>query len=67
MTWVTSADGQQAVASTARTPALQTVKSPVAASNLMPKGVTLLAGSKTQDFYNNASQYLSMLEERWPS
>ena len=30
-------------------------------------GVTLLAGSKTQDFYNNASQYLSILEERWPS
>ena len=67
MTWVTSADGQKAVASTSRTPALQTIKSPVAASSLLPAGVTLLAGSKTQDFYNNASQYLGILEQRWPS
>jgi iron(III) transport system substrate-binding protein len=66
LNWVMSQDGQKAMASTGRSPALD-IDVPSAVENIVPAGTSFLPQSQLSGFYNNVSDYLGTLSKLWPS
>ena len=66
MNWALSEDGQKAFAATGRSPALQTIDSPISVTSLLPPETKLLSGAELQDFYASTGEYLSILGAKWP-
>jgi ABC-type Fe3+ transport system substrate-binding protein len=64
--WSMGEAGQQAVASTLRSPVLD-IDSPVTLSRLLPAGTTIMPASQLADFYNDPAQVLGKLNQLWPS
>ena len=64
--WALGEDGQQTLASTGRSPVLQTVDSPVSVSTLLPEGIEPLPGTELRDFFGRTNEYVSILDAKWP-
>lgn len=62
--WVTSEEGQKAIASTGRSPALD-VESPVAVKNILPAGIKPVPGTDLSDFYDRTDNYTNFLFQLW--
>lgn len=65
--WVISPDGQAVLAATGRTPALQTVDSPVSIKRLLPADTTFAPANALEDFYNNPKSYQDIYGKLWPN